>query len=148
MRHTDVMVRQTEADLAQVTMMVRALRTRPAHLGDEAGVVRVKVLIDFVEVVEWTWIVILDGKDQRQRRHGLFASRKAAATAAGLSTGPSPHVQASRKRLLGVLEEEFTFAAFGEGLVDPLEVLVDLRKHLRQANSALLIQLFRQIQQS
>ena len=75
MGDADVMVGQFEGNFAKGDHdELGTLAAFPAHFGNPLCVVRVEVLIDLVEVVKRTGVVILNREDERQCSHRLLSA--------------------------------------------------------------------------
>ena len=77
-RDADVVVGQDASDTLRRGHHdeLRPLTAFSTHQSDPLRIVPIEVLVNFVKVVEWTWIVILDGKDQGEGRHRLLTTRQ------------------------------------------------------------------------
>ena len=142
-RDTDVMVGQLQRDLSQGHHdELRPLTAFSTHLRNSFSVVSVQVLVNFIEVVERAWVVILDGKNERKRCHRLLTSGKLLPIdLRGLAPWLGPKFKPTFERIFGVFKEEFTATAVREFFVSGFEILIHLFQHRKQPRLALLFEL-------
>src|SRR5580692_942105 len=89
---------------------LRLHRALPEELGEILRVVLVEVLVDLVEEVERVRVHLLDREYERDGRHGLFPSRHRGRLPVSLAAEVPHQVDASRERVVLVLELEPSFS--------------------------------------
>ena len=103
------------------------------------GVERVKILVDLVEVVEWAWLVVLDGENQCQRRHRLLPSGKSGPPGVlALARGHASHFQPPFEWVVHILQFQFSLSCWLEYLVHAAEVVVDVGEYIQEACPSLV----------
>ena len=143
MSDADVMVSQSQTDLAQCHHdELGVLAAQSTKCGNTLSVERIEVLVDLIEVVEWTRFVVLDREDEAQCGHRLLAPREVGtASVPALPRRYAGHFETTFEGVPWVLQTKRPRPARLQNRVDALEVLVDVVEYCEQPRAAFILEL-------